>query len=92
MDDERERRAFSVMAELGFAAAEIAALHSQLATACARRERDTIFDLAEDLVARHARFHDAFIRLLAIGAPAQVRGDFTGPRADLSGLHERTSV
>jgi hypothetical protein len=73
------------MAELGFAAAEIAALHSQLATACARRDRGTVLDLAQDLVARHARFHDAFIRLLAIGVPAQGPGAFVG-------LQERTSV
>jgi hypothetical protein len=85
MDDECESRAFSVMADLGFAAAEIAALHGQLAQACARRDRATVLDLAQDLVDRHDRFHEIFIRLLVIGAPALGRGDY-------SGLHERTSV
>lgn len=35
--DERERKAFSVISELGFQAAEIRALQNQLGAACAYR-------------------------------------------------------
>jgi hypothetical protein len=74
MRDGRESRAFSVISDLGFQAAEIRALQSQLAAACVRREYDVICDLAEDLMARHDRFHDTYTRLLVIGVPARGRG------------------
>ncbi len=73
MSDERELKAFSVISELGFQAAEVRALQSQLAAACARREYDIICDLAANLITRNERFHQTYARLLVIGVPAPDR-------------------
>jgi hypothetical protein len=54
-----------LVSELGFAAAEISVLQSQLAAARARREADNAYDLAEDLLCRDDRFATVYRRLLA---------------------------
>lgn len=58
---------FAAIAELGFRAAEIRALQAQLAAACARQDTDLLLDLAEELLSLHARFAEAYRKLLIIG-------------------------
>jgi hypothetical protein len=63
---DREAKARSVVSELGFQAAEIRALHAQLADACAWQDRDVVCDLAEDLITRHRAFAATYRGLLCI--------------------------
>lgn len=63
--DEPAVRVFSRISDLGFQAAEIRAPQARLADACARQEMDVLADLAEDLIARHAKFAQSCKSLLA---------------------------
>jgi len=58
------RRASGLVAELGFISAEIRTQHALLAGACAAKDRETMMNLCDDLIARHRSWYETYVQFL----------------------------